>query len=90
LRQDLFMGTKIFDLVTLTLMFDSLIKKFNLGYIFQMVCTRMSIFDMSVPCDKIFSWVPKCFDLVTLTLMFDPLVKNFNLAITFKWYVLGC
>jgi hypothetical protein len=78
------MGTKIFDLVILTLMFDLLIKNFNLGYNFQMVCTRMLIFHMSVPCDKIFSWVPFFFDLVTLTLMFDPLIKNFNLGYNFQ------
>jgi hypothetical protein len=65
-------------------MLDSLIKKFNLGYIFQMVCTRMLIFDMSVPCDKIFSWVANFFDLVTLTLMFDLLMKNFNLGYNFQ------
>jgi hypothetical protein len=70
------MGTQIVDFVTLTLMFDSLTTNFNLGYNFQMVCTRMLIFHMSVPCDKIFSWVPNIFDLVTLTLMLDPLIKN--------------
>jgi hypothetical protein len=32
LWQDLSIGTKIFDLVTWTLMFDLLIKNFNLGY----------------------------------------------------------
>jgi hypothetical protein len=54
------MGIKIFDLVTLTLVFDLLIKNFNLGYNFGMVCTRVSIFHMSVPCDKTFPGVPKC------------------------------
>ena len=76
------MGTKIFDLVTLTLMFDLLIKNFNLGYNFQMACTRMLIFHMSIPCGKTFPWVPT--DL-TLTLEFDLLVENFNLAIFFDW-----
>jgi hypothetical protein len=57
LCQDLSMGTKPFDHVTL--MFDLLIKNFNLGYNFQMECTRTLIFIMNVPCDKIFSWVPK-------------------------------
>jgi hypothetical protein len=41
--------------VTLTFMFDPLIENFNLGYNFQMVCARMLIFQMIVPCDKIFS-----------------------------------
>jgi hypothetical protein len=77
------MGTKIFDHMTLTLIFDPLIKNFNLGYNFQMVCTRMLMFHMSVPCDKIFSWVPKIFDFVTLTMMFDPLIKIFNLGYNF-------
>jgi hypothetical protein len=63
LWQDLSMGTKLFDHVTLTLMFDLLIKNFNLGYNFQMICTRMLIFHMSVFCDKIFSWGTKICDL---------------------------
>jgi hypothetical protein len=83
------MGTKLFDLVTLTLMFDPRIKNFNLGYNFQMVCTRKLIFHMSVPCDKIFSWVPKFFDLVTLTLMFDLFIKNFNLGYNFQMVCTG-
>jgi hypothetical protein len=78
------MGTKIFDLVTLTLMFDVLIKNFNLGCNFQMVCTRMLIFYTSVPCDNIFSLVPIFIYLVTLTLMFDPFIENFNLGYNFE------
>jgi hypothetical protein len=78
------MGTKLFDHMTLTLMFDLHIKNFNLGYNFQMVCTRMLIFHISVPCDKILPWGTKIFDLVTL--MFDLLVENFNLAYNF-WMV---
>jgi hypothetical protein len=54
LRQNLFMGTKIFDLVTLTLVFDLLIKNFNLGYNIWMVSTRALIFHMSVPCERPF------------------------------------
>ena len=76
------MSPNRFDLVTSTLMFDLLIKNFNLGYNFQMACTRMLIFNMSIPCGKTFPWVPK--DL-TLTLEFDLLVENFNLAIFFDW-----
>jgi hypothetical protein len=56
--QDLLMGTTIFDLVTLTLMFDLLIKNFNLVYNFWMVCTRALIYDMSVPYCKTIPWVP--------------------------------
>ena len=75
------MGTKMFDLVTLTLMFDPLIKNFNLGYNFQMVWTRMLIIHMSV---DLFMGT-KIFDLVTLTLVFDLLVENSNLAVFFDW-----
>ena len=76
------MGTNRFDLVTLTLVFDLLIKNFNLGHNTFMVSIRALIFHMSVPCDKTFPWVPT--DL-TLTLEFDLLVENFNLAIFFDW-----
>jgi hypothetical protein len=72
------MGTKRFYLVTWPWCLTLLSKTLTLAYNFQVVCTRMLIFHMNVPCDKIFSWVPK-FWLKTLTL-----------AITFKWYVLGC
>jgi hypothetical protein len=78
------MGTNIFDHVTLTMMFDLLVKNLNLGYNFQMVCTRMLIFHRNVPCDKIFSWVPTFFYFVSLTLIFDLLIKNFNLGYNFQ------
>jgi hypothetical protein len=73
------MGTKIFDHVT-----------FNLGYNFQMVCTRMLIFHMSVSCDKIFSWVPKFLTMWPWPWCLTYLLKTLILAITFKRYVLGC
>ena len=74
------MGTKIFDLVTLTLEFDLLLKNFNLGHSFLTRRGRAFIFHLYIPCDKTFPWVPKFFDLVTLTLEFDLLLKNFNLG----------
>jgi hypothetical protein len=74
------MDTKVFDLVTLTLLFDLLIESF----IFWLVDTRAFIFHMSALCDKIFTWIPKI-DLMTLTLVFD-LLKNFNLGYNF-WLV---
>jgi hypothetical protein len=51
-------GTKRFDLVTLTLVFDIHIENFNYAYIFLMVCTRTLIFHLSVCCDKSFQGVP--------------------------------
>ena len=77
-----------FDLVTLTLMFDPLIKNFNLGYNFWMVYTRKLIFHMIVPCDKMFSYVPHVLTLWPWRLTY--LLKTLTLAIIFKWYVLGC
>jgi hypothetical protein len=77
------MGTKIFDLVTLIVVFYLLIENFNLGYIFWLVDTRALTFHMSVPFDKTFSWVPKN---VTLTHVFVVLIKNFNLGYKF-WIV---
>ena len=65
------MGTKIFDLVTLTLKFDLLIKNFNLGHIFLTRRGRAFILHMYIPCDKTFLCVLKIFDLVTLNLKFD-------------------
>ena len=53
------MGTKIFDLVTLTLEFDLLFKNFNLGHSFLTGKGRAFIFHMYIPCDKAFPWVPK-------------------------------
>ena len=67
------MGTKIFDLVTLTLEFDLLLKNFNLGHSFLTRRDRAFIFHMYIPCDKAFPMGTKIFDLVTLTLEFDLL-----------------
>ena len=53
------MGTKFFDLVTLTLKFDLLLKNLNLGHGFLTRRDRTFIFHMYIPCDKTFSWVPK-------------------------------
>jgi hypothetical protein len=54
-----FHGYQKIYLVTLMLVFDLLIKSFNLCYILWMVCTRILIFHMSVPCVKTFPWVQK-------------------------------
>jgi hypothetical protein len=47
------------DLLTLTMMFDLLIKKINLGYIFSLVDTWALTFHMTIPCDKTFTWLPQ-------------------------------
>jgi hypothetical protein len=62
------MGTKIVDLVTLTLVFDLLIENFNLLAI---------SFHVTRPFHGY-----KKIDLATLTLVFDLLIKNSNLGIT--------
>ena len=48
------MGTKMFDLVTLTLMFDLLLNNFNLGHSFLTITGRDFIFQMNIPVDKTF------------------------------------
>ena len=57
------MGTKIFDLVTLTLTFDLLLKNFNLGHNFLTRSGRAFILHMYIPCDKTFPSVPIFFTL---------------------------
>ena len=47
-------GTIIFYLVTLTLKFDLLSKKFNLGYFFQTRRDTCRVFILHNPCDKTF------------------------------------
>ena len=72
------MGTKIFDLVTLTLKFDLLLKNFNFCRSFLTRRDRAFILHIYIHCDKTMG--TKIFDLVTLTLTFDLLLKNFNLC----------
>ena len=51
-------GPLVFDLVTLTLKFDLLLKNFNLGHSFLTRRVRLFILHMYIPCDKTFPWVP--------------------------------
>jgi hypothetical protein len=77
--QDLSMGMNIFDLVTLTLVFDLYIENFNPGYIFWLVGATALIFHMNVPCDKTFSWVQKKLTLRPWPWCLTYLLKtNFN------------
>ena len=69
--------------MTLTLTFDLLLKKHNLGYNFWTKRDKAFILHMLVPFDKTFLSVPKKFDLVTLTLTFDLLLKKLNLGYNF-------
>jgi hypothetical protein len=81
------MSTKNFDLATLV--FGLLIKNFNIGHNFWMVCTRALIFQLSISCDKTFLWVPKVLTLWPWPWCLMCLLKMLSLAITFEWYVLG-
>ena len=73
LWQDRSHGTVIFDLVTLTLKFDLLLKNFNLDfYLVLSAAWRASLSS------------DKSYYLVTLTLLFDLLLKNFNLDHNFQ------
>ena len=72
----------IFDLVTLTLKFDLLLKNINLGHNFLTRRDRAFILHMCIPCDDPFMCTI-IFDLVTLTLKFCIFLKNFNLGHNF-------
>ena len=61
LWQDLSMDTNLFDFVTLTLTFDLLLKKLNLGHYFWSTRDRAFIFDMCISCGKKFLLEPKFF-----------------------------
>ena len=66
LWQDLSVGTKTFDPVTLTLTFDLLLKKLNLGIYFCTQRDRAFILLMDIHCGKTFLSIPTFF-IVTLT-----------------------
>ena len=79
LWQDLSHGTVSFDLVTLTLKFDLLLKNFNLDHNFLTRSDRAFILHVYSLWQDL-SHGTVSFDLVTLTLKFDLLLKNFNLG----------
>jgi hypothetical protein len=56
--QDLSTGTFIFALITLTLEFDLLLKKINIGHISWIVSDRAFIFHLRISCDKTSVLVP--------------------------------
>ena len=67
------------DFMTLTLTFDLLLKKLNLGHNFWTKRDRAFICHMCICCSKTFLLEPNFFYLVTLTLTFDLLLKKLNL-----------
>jgi hypothetical protein len=81
----LFMGTKIFDLITLTLVLDLLIKNFNHGYNFWIISIRVLTFHYSIPCDKTYPWVPKFLTLWPWSWYLTYLLK-IKLIIFKYWY----
>ena len=78
-----------FDLVTLTLKFDLLLKNFNLGHIFQTRSDRAFILHMCIPCDKTFQMVPYYLTLWPWPWSLTYFWKTLTLAITFKPEVIG-
>ena len=58
LWQDFSNGTLNFELVTLTVTFDLLLKNFNIGHNFFIVRDRAFIFGMCIPYDKTFPTEP--------------------------------
>ena len=84
LLQDLSHGTIIFDLVTLTLKFDLLLKNVYLGHNFHIRRDRAFILHMCISLWQDLSHGTIIFDLVTLTLKFDLLLNNFNLSHNFQ------
>jgi hypothetical protein len=83
LCQDLSIGTKVFDLVTLK--FDPLFKNFNIGHIFWMVSGRAFIFHMCIPYDKNFLMVQKFLTLWPWPWSLTHFLKTLTLAISFEW-----
>ena len=84
LWQDLSVDTKIFDFVTLTLTFDLLLKKLNLGNNFWTKRDRTFIFHMCISCDKTFLPIPKFLTPWPWPWLLTYFWKNLTLAITFE------
>ena len=78
---DLSVRTKTFDLVTLTLNFDQLLKKnLNLGYNLWTKRDWAFILQVCVPHGKTFLY--QHFQLMTFTLTFDLILRNWKCLIT--------
>ena len=75
------MDNKIFDLLTLTLMFDLLLKNFNVGHSFLTRRVRALVLHMYIPSDKTFSWITKFFTLWPWPWRLTYFQKTLTLAI---------
>ena len=82
LWQDLSVDTNIFDFMTLTLTFDLLLKKLNLGHNFLNKRDKAFIFHMCTSCDKTFPSIPKF--LISCPWLLTYFWKKLTLAITFE------
>ena len=78
------MGTKMSDLMTLTLKYDLVLNSFNLCHILLTGSGKAFIFHiyMQILCLDLSLRTMIC-DFFTLTLKFDLLLKNFNLDDSF-------
>ena len=75
LWQDLSLGTKYFDLLTLTLTFDLLLKKLNIGINFWTERDSAFKLSMDIPWGESFQSISK-FWSTTLTSNFDLILKK--------------
>ena len=73
-----------FDFSTLTLTFDILLKKLNLGHNFWTKRDRAFIFHMCISCDKTFLPIPKFLTPWPRPWLLTYFWKNLTLAITFE------
>ena len=80
-RQDLSMGTNIFNLaVTLTSEFDLFLEIFYLADNFWPVSARAMIFDMSISSENPFPWLPTFLSLWPWRCSLTYFLENFNFA----------
>ena len=86
LWQDLSNGTINFELVTLTVTFDLLLKNFNIGHNFFIVRDRAFIFGMWIPYDKTFPTEPFILNMWPWPWPLTYFWKTLTLAITFLSY----
>ena len=63
LWQDLSHGTVIFDLVTLTLKFDLLLKNFNSGFYLHFILVMVAAWEASLSSDN--SYLPLKYDVIS-------------------------
>ena len=89
LWQDLSVYTKIFDFVTVTLTFDLLLKKINLGHNFWTKRDRAFIFHVCISCDKTFMSIQKFLTSWPWPWLLTYFWKKLTLAITFEPKVIG-